>query len=74
MTRPNNSCFLSNNAFGLAGAEDRDEDDFHVEPEGPVLDVPEIVFYTFCIFSNASVSPPSVDLGPAGDAGFNGGA
>ena len=54
------------------GAEDRDEDDFHIEPEGPVLDVPEIVFDTFLHFLRCvGFTAPAVDLGPAGDAGFD---
>src|ERR1019366_8583751 len=45
------------------------EENVQIEPRGPVGDVVEIVLDTF---AQRRVAAPAVDLGPAGDAGFDG--
>ena len=54
-------------AVGFA-AEDGEEDDFYVEPEGPVFQVVDVALYTFL---DGGVATPAIHLGPAGDAGFH---
>lgn len=47
------------------------EDDFHVEPEGPVLYVPDIMLYPFLHEPRIlGLAPVSRDLRPAGNAGL----
>lgn len=55
----------------MDNAPGRHEDDFHVKPERPVLDIPDVMFYPFLHESRVfGLTPVSGDLCPAGDAGL----
>ena len=56
-------CVLVNEAF-----EDGHEDDFDVQPQGPVFDIVQIMLNTLL---KISITTPAVDLSPSGNACFN---
>ena len=50
----------------------RHQNNLEIQPEGPVLDIPQVVFNAFLhFFQGICFSAPAVGLGPACDAGFD---
>jgi hypothetical protein len=50
----------------------RHQNNFEIQAARPVLDIPQIVLNAFLhLLQTIGLSTPSVDLGPAGDAGFD---
>ncbi len=60
--------FLNVDLFIDHPAEDRFEDDLDIQPDAPVVNVPEVQFNPFF---DAGVSAVAVYLGPAGNAGLH---